>query len=98
KIQCAASVDDCPVIVFEPGKYSIRKFRRIPVSSCMRGGTHPVIEYTFRRRLVQIDGAAGEVPVFIRQSELFKPFIEWLCPFIVFMNYIDLFHMINTLP
>jgi hypothetical protein len=51
EIEGAAAVDDAAPVPFEPGQHRGRQFGGVAVIARMRGGAHPVVVDTLRRRL-----------------------------------------------
>src|SRR5882724_7740966 len=63
EVESAAAVDDAPPVPREPGEHRGGQFGGVAVVAGMRGGAHPVVEDTLRRRRRQIEDAAVEKPV-----------------------------------
>src|SRR5258708_1869122 len=55
EVESAAAVDDAPPVPLEPSEHRGGQFGGVAVVAGMRGGAHPIVVDTLRRRLRQIE-------------------------------------------
>ncbi len=94
EVESAAAVDDAALVPLEPGQHRRGQLGGVAVVAGMRGGAHPIVVDTLRRRLRQIEDAAVEKPVAPRKPLPIERRGQRRQPGRVLVNDVDLRHRI----